>query len=136
MFRLKKNPYQEDISRLDAELREIDREVARLEKNLRQTGGPVIPLPPPRTKAKGGGGRAAPPGPEEARKRFVSYLSTGSFQSIRDYKFRSDLIRKKRILWTAAALLTAAALYAAYHLLKPQEAGSDTQPVAEETSDQ
>jgi hypothetical protein len=132
MFRAKKNPYHEEISHLDAELREIDREVVRLEKNLRQAGGPVIPRPPPRAKTSAGGEKGAPSSPTEDRKRFVSYLSTGSFQTIRDYKFRSDLIRKKRILWTVAILLAAAAIYAAYHFLKPQEAEGDAKAVVGE----
>ena len=130
LFRFKNDPYSEEIARLEAEMREVDREVARLEKNLRQAGGPVIPIPAPR--AKGGGGKAATAAPEEDRKRFVSYLSTGSFQTIRDYKFRSDLIRKKRILWTLAALLLAAAVYAAYHFLKPQGSEANTKPAAAE----
>lgn len=41
---------------------------------------------------------------EEAHRRFASYLSTGSFQSIRHPKFRSDLVRKKRLLWSLAII--------------------------------
>ncbi len=132
LFRFKNDPYSGEISRLEEEMREIDREVARLEKNLRQVGGPVIPIPAPRARGGGGGGKTAPVAPEADRKRFVSYLSTGSFQTIRDYKFRSDLIRKKRILWTLAALLMAAAVYAAYHFLKPGGSEANTKPAAAE----
>ena len=116
----RKKHYRNEISRLDGEMREVVREIARLEGNLRRVSGPVVPLPSPRPKGGGGPGKSGRPGPEEDRKRFVSYLSTGSFQTIREYKFRSDLIRKKRIIWTAAILLAAGAVFAAYHLLQPR----------------
>ena len=116
----RKKHYRNEISRLDGEMREVVREIARLEGNLRRVSGPVVPLPSPRPKGGGGPGKSGRPGPEEDRKRFVSYLSTGSFQTIREYKFRSDLIRKKRIIWTVAILLAAGAVFAAYHFLRPR----------------
>jgi len=116
----RKKYYRDEISRLDGEMREVVREIARLEGNLRRVSSPVVPLPSPWPKGGGGAGKSARPAPEEDRKRFVSYLSTGSFQTIREYKFRSDLIRKKRIIWTAAILLAAGAVFAAYHFLRPR----------------
>ena len=40
-------------------------------------------------------------------RRFASYLSTGSFQTINPYKFRSDFIKKKRLLWSLAIIAAA-----------------------------
>jgi len=95
----KKSFYHRKISRLNrdlktvgSEIRGLENELARLRKasSVQERKGPFSPLPGPRGKI---------PADSESRKRFASYLSTGSFQTIRAYKFKSDFIRRRRLMW-------------------------------------
>jgi len=93
------------ISRLEKEIRGINREIEHLEEELREFQKSSLPergkpiLPPRRGRL---------PADFEARRRFASYLSTGSFQTIREYKFKSDFVRKRRLLWGSAIIALAA----------------------------
>ena len=41
------------------------------------------------------------------RRRLASYLSTGSIQTIPQHRFKSDLVRKKRLFWLLAIIAAA-----------------------------
>lgn len=98
---LLKSYHKPEISRLEREIKAITREVRHLETGLRKMRNSS---PPPAVSPKSSKAKAASQD-FEARKRFASYLSTGSFQTIRAYKFKSDLIRKRRLLWASAIII-------------------------------
>ena len=114
----RKGYYRQEISRIDREMEQVHREMDHLEGELRRWR---LPLPIPPAPTRGGRKTAGEKGaslPDEERKRFVSYLSTGSFQTIRDYKFRSDLIRKRRIVWTLLIVLIVGGIVVGVSLLR------------------
>ena len=103
----KDNSEQKKIASLNREIKAISREIRHLEKHLRKMerdSGPSIPILK-RKRKKDSFSEA------ETRKRFASYLSTGSFQTIRSPKFRSDLVRRRRIIIGVLILIILAAAY-------------------------
>lgn len=95
----KKSFYRRDISRLKREIKAVSGEIKDLETKLGEIE--KTSLPPERNPSLSSlrGRRGKVPADSESRKRFASYLSTGSFQTIREYKFKSDFVRRRRLIW-------------------------------------
>ncbi len=107
MFIFKDSPERKKISSLNREIRAISREIRHLDRNLRKmekAAGPPIPILK-KKPSKDSFSEA------ETRKRFASYLSTGSFQTISQHKFRSDIVRRRRIMVSVLILILLAAAY-------------------------
>jgi len=103
---IKHNSEKKAIASLDREIRSISREIRHLERNLRKMEKAAGPSVPAMKKKKS----RASFSEAETRKRFASYLSTGSFQTISQHKFRSDIVRRRRIiLGIAIAIILAVA---------------------------
>ncbi len=99
--------YRPEISEVDREIKDVSREIKQLEGTLRKMKKEVEPPPPPKPKA----GKKPDERVSEDRKRFASYLSTGSFQTIREYKFKSDIIRKRRLIWAGTIIAIIAIIF-------------------------
>jgi hypothetical protein len=82
------------------ELTELRRRIKEIRREIRLNTAELTRLQSPAVSR---------PREEEDRRRFASYLSTGSFQTIQHHKFRSDLVRKKRLLWSLGIIAAAAA---------------------------
>jgi hypothetical protein len=113
----KRKYYGPDISRLNKEIRGINHEIKLLESDLRKMKKPLLP----REKRSGRSVFRGEPGKNssdfETRRRFASYLSTGSFQTIREYKFKSDFVRKRRLLLAGMIILLLAIIFLLFKLL-------------------
>lgn len=107
-MRIGKKSYLEfHISEVDRELKAVSREIRLLERCLRRerrSAGYGFP------RVRAGEGRGED---REAatRRRLASYLSTGAFQTIAHPKFRSDLVRRRRLLLAGAAIALLAAAW-------------------------
>ena len=80
--------YRAEISEIKRRLKEIKREIKLNKLQLSRLKSSSSP----RDQDK------------KEHRRFASYLSTGSFQTINPYKFKSDLTKKKRLLWSLAII--------------------------------
>ncbi len=113
-FFFPKGDVDNEISRLDQEIRNTRKEIRRLEKQSRRLRAMAAPAPEGARFGRKKGGKQIP---EEDRRRLVSYLGAGSVQTIRQYKFKSDLLRKRRMLLAAAVLIAIALIVAALYLI-------------------
>lgn len=101
------NYYSREIFAIDREIASISREIRRLEKSLRKMKKAAEPpLVSPRKKLLK---KQAPE--SETRRRLVSYLSAGTIQTIRQEKFRSDIVRRRRYLMAALILILAGVVF-------------------------
>lgn len=106
MIRIGRKSYLEfQIAEVDRELKAVSREIRireRIERKQRRLDG-YGRLP---GRRKGGAGESA----EFDGRRLASFLGAGSVQTIDHPKFRSDLVRRRRLLIGAGiiALLAAA----------------------------
>ncbi len=99
---LRKRYLDSRISDLEKEIEAVSKEIRFLERTQRR-------------EQKLEETRSPSPAAEKDRKeeinrhRLASYLSTGSFQTIAQHKFRSDLVRRRRILLGAGIVILVAA---------------------------
>ena len=98
---------ESEISRLGQEIKSSRREIRRLEKQSRKFKELAAPSVRESWLADRPGEKAEM---AEDRRRLVSYLGAGSVQTVRQYKFKSDLLRKRRLLFLAAVLIVVAAV--------------------------
>gem|GEM_PF-1212624 len=112
---LKKRYFQSQISDINSEISGITREIKRLEKVLRKE-----------RRFSGSGFRKEINKNIEAGKinqvgddthRLASYLSTGSFHTISQHKFSSDLVRRQRLIIAGGILALLAAGLILWHYL-------------------
>jgi hypothetical protein len=109
----RKNHLDFQISEVERELKAVSREIRvreRIERKQRRLAGYGLP-----------GGRAGE-GKEEDReetdgRRLANYLSAGSFQTTAHPKFRSDLIRRRRLLLGGAVIGLLAAVWIIWKLV-------------------
>lgn len=108
---LKKKYFQPQLTALDNEIGAIDREIKHLEKILRKE------------ERISGFRREVDKNTEKARikeddsRRLANYLSTGSFHTISPHKFRSDLVRRQRLMLVGAIILLVAVVLIIWHFL-------------------
>ena len=90
----RKNYLEFQIAEVERELKAVSREIRvreRIERRQRRLAGYGLP--------GGGAGSGKVEDREEVNgRRLASYLSTGSFQTTAHPKFRSDLVRRRRLL--------------------------------------
>jgi len=112
---LKKRYFQSQISDIDSEISGITREIRQLEKVLRKE-----------RRFSGSGFRNEVNKNTEAGKinqvgddthRLASYLSTGSFHTISQHKFSSDLVRRQRFLIIGGIIVLLVAGLILWHYL-------------------
>ncbi len=100
------------ISEVEKELKAVSREIRareRFDRRQKKLAGSRFPAGKP-------GGDSEKDREEASRRRLASYLSAGSFQTIAHHKFRSDLVRRRRILLGGVILGLAAAVWIAWKL--------------------
>ena len=110
---LRKRYLQSRISGIDSEIRGVRREIKELEKILRKER---------RFSGTGIGDGVSKKGGKVERegddtRRLASYLSTGSFHKISRDKFRSDLVRRQRIMLAGGIVILIAAGLILWHYL-------------------
>ncbi len=110
---LRKRYLQSRISGIDSEIRGVRREIKELEKILRKER---------RFSGAGIGDGVSKKGGKVERegddtRRLASYLSTGSFHKISRDKFRSDLVRRQRLMMAGGIIILIAAGLILWHYL-------------------
>ena len=112
---LKKRYFQSQISDIDSEISGITREIKQLEKVLRKE-----------RRFSGSGFRKEINKNKEDGKinqvgddthRLASYLSTGSFHTISQHKFSSDLVRRQRLIIAGGIIVLVVAGLILWHYL-------------------
>jgi hypothetical protein len=112
---LKKRYFQSDMAEIDHEISGITREIKHLEKILRKE-----------RRFSGSGFRNEINKNKEAGKinqvgddthRLASYLSTGSFHTISQHKFSSDLVRRQRFIIAGGIIVLLVAGLILWHYL-------------------
>ncbi len=101
------------IAEVEKELKAVSREIRvreRFERRQKRLAGGRFPV----VKPEGESGKDRD---EASRRRLASYLSAGSFQTIAHHKFRSDLVRRRRLLVGGAVLGLAAAAWIIWKLV-------------------
>ena len=108
----KKSYLEFQIAEVEKELKAVSREIRireRFDRRQRRPAGIRLPLRKPESDNEKD--RA-----DASRQRLASYLSAGSFQTIAHHKFRSDLVRRRRLLLGGAVLGLAAAVWIIWKL--------------------
>jgi len=101
------------ISEVDRELKAVSREIRvreKIERKQRQLDG--YGRLPRGTGEKGGEERS-----EFDRRRLASFLGAGSIQTIAHPKFRSDLVRRRRLLIAGGVIALLAAVWILWKLV-------------------
>ena len=111
---LKKRYLQSRISGINDEISSVNREIRQLEKVLRKERrfsgvGPGSEV----SKKSGKINREG-----DDTRRLASYLSTGSFHKISRDKFRSDLVRRQRLMIAGGIIILVAAGLILWHYLR------------------
>ncbi len=107
MVIFRKSRLESRIAEVERELKAVSREIRvreRLARRERRLAGYRFP---------GGesGEDKSRPGEDTSSRRLASYLSAGSFQTTAHPKFRSDLVRRRRLLIGGAVIGLAAAAW-------------------------
>ena len=107
---LRKRYLHSRIAVINQEIGEISREIRQLEQSLRrERKSAVSAFPPGKAKDRKTERKA------DSNRRLASYLSTGSFQTISQHKFSSDLVRRRRLLIGGGILILIAAALIIWH---------------------
>lgn len=101
------------IAEVEKELKAVSREIRvreRFDRRQRRLAGSRFPVGKPE-------GESEKDRENASRRRLASYLSAGSVQTIAHHKFRSDLVRRRRLLLGGAVLVLAAAVWIVWKLV-------------------